>query len=173
MYGYGTLRKMSSWVGNPGRPPYVIPCGSAGLKKKASRTAKQRHCQDICDSYKASDRICSSSLSFDDKCHSVGRSRKAAAESTEINIWTQSFSYSKALKETGLPSLAARREGIVEKFATKLATNASFARCFPAQKPSTYTLRKEKKYKEEHANTERLYNSPIFFYRRMLNNGMK
>ena len=27
------LRKMSSWVGNPGRPPYVIPCGSAGLKK--------------------------------------------------------------------------------------------------------------------------------------------
>ena len=28
------LRKMSSWVGNPGRPPYVIPRGSAGLKKK-------------------------------------------------------------------------------------------------------------------------------------------
>ena len=26
---------MSSWVGNPGRPPYVIPRGSAGLKKKA------------------------------------------------------------------------------------------------------------------------------------------
>ena len=24
---------MSSWVGNPGRPPYVIPCVSAGLKK--------------------------------------------------------------------------------------------------------------------------------------------
>ena len=24
---------MSSWVGNPGRPPYVIPCESAGLKK--------------------------------------------------------------------------------------------------------------------------------------------
>ena len=27
------LRKMSSWIGNPGRPPYVIPRGSAGLKK--------------------------------------------------------------------------------------------------------------------------------------------
>ena len=27
------LRKMSSWVGNLGRPPYVIPRGSAGLKK--------------------------------------------------------------------------------------------------------------------------------------------
>ena len=26
---------MSSWVGNPGRPPYVIPRGSAGLKKMA------------------------------------------------------------------------------------------------------------------------------------------
>ena len=31
------LRKMSSWVGNPGRPPYVIPRGSAGLKKKVWR----------------------------------------------------------------------------------------------------------------------------------------
>ena len=31
------LRKMSSWVGNPGRPPYVIPRGSAGLKKKKTR----------------------------------------------------------------------------------------------------------------------------------------
>ena len=29
------LQKMSSWVGIPGRPPYVIPRGSAGLKKKA------------------------------------------------------------------------------------------------------------------------------------------
>ena len=28
---------MSSWVGNPGRPPYVIPRGSAGLKKKEHR----------------------------------------------------------------------------------------------------------------------------------------
>ena len=28
------LRKISSWVGNPGRPPYVIPRGSAGLKKQ-------------------------------------------------------------------------------------------------------------------------------------------
>ena len=28
------LTKMSSWVGNPCRPSYVIPRGSAGLKKK-------------------------------------------------------------------------------------------------------------------------------------------
>ena len=28
------LWKMSICVGNPGRPPYVIPRGSAGLKKK-------------------------------------------------------------------------------------------------------------------------------------------
>ena len=27
---------MSSWIGNPGRPPYVIPRGSAGLKKEKS-----------------------------------------------------------------------------------------------------------------------------------------
>ena len=28
------LRKLSSWVENPGRHPYVIPRGSAGLKKR-------------------------------------------------------------------------------------------------------------------------------------------
>ena len=28
---------MSSWVGSPGRPPYGIPCGSAGLKKTKYR----------------------------------------------------------------------------------------------------------------------------------------
>ena len=33
------LQKMSSWVGNPGRPPYVISCGSAGLKKKLNGPA--------------------------------------------------------------------------------------------------------------------------------------
>ena len=31
---------MSSWVGNPGRPPYVIPCGSAGLKKNRSHARR-------------------------------------------------------------------------------------------------------------------------------------
>ena len=31
------LRKMSSWVGNPSRPLYVIPRGSAGLKKKGKQ----------------------------------------------------------------------------------------------------------------------------------------
>ena len=29
------LQKMSSWVRNPGRPPYVALCGSAGYSKKA------------------------------------------------------------------------------------------------------------------------------------------
>ena len=33
------LRKMSSWVENPGRPPYVIPRGSAVLKKNAQNNA--------------------------------------------------------------------------------------------------------------------------------------
>ena len=31
------LLKMSSWVGYPGRSPYVIPRGSAGLKKMSMR----------------------------------------------------------------------------------------------------------------------------------------
>ena len=32
---------MSSWVGNLGRPPYVIPCGSAGLKKGETAVTAQ------------------------------------------------------------------------------------------------------------------------------------
>ena len=31
-------------------------------------------------------------------------------------------------------------------------------------------LRREKKYREEFARTERLYNSPVFYMRRILNN---
>ena len=38
------LRKMSSWVGNPGRPPYVIPRGSAGLKKKVNKLRLLHFC---------------------------------------------------------------------------------------------------------------------------------
>ena len=34
------LWKMSSWVGNPGRPPYVIPHGSARLKKMIEFTGQ-------------------------------------------------------------------------------------------------------------------------------------
>ena len=40
---------MSSWVGNPDRPPYVIPRGSAGLKKRNDQrfrlcNGKRRKC---------------------------------------------------------------------------------------------------------------------------------
>ena len=36
------MRKMSSWVGNPGRPPYVRPRRSAGLKKNSDGTLTSR-----------------------------------------------------------------------------------------------------------------------------------
>ena len=38
------LRKMSSWVGNLGRPPYVVHRGSAGLKK---RLLSRKHGNDL------------------------------------------------------------------------------------------------------------------------------
>ena len=34
------VRKMSTWVGNPSRPPYVIPRGSVGLKKNVNIESK-------------------------------------------------------------------------------------------------------------------------------------
>ena len=48
------LRKMSSWVGNPGRPPYVITRGSAGLKKQAWNGCKlRRRIVMLCEVYLA------------------------------------------------------------------------------------------------------------------------
>ena len=35
---------MSSWVGNPGRPPYVIPRGSAGLRKNTKELKLTSKC---------------------------------------------------------------------------------------------------------------------------------
>ena len=35
------LRKMSSWVGNPGRPPYVIPRGVSRIEKKIKSAFKK------------------------------------------------------------------------------------------------------------------------------------
>ena len=85
-------------------------------------------------------------------------------------IYGQKTSYSKTLEASGLPTLAERRKEIMKKFVKKISISKTFERWIPTHRPYSYGLRNELKYQEENAHTERLYNSPIFYIRRLLNN---
>lgn len=62
----------------------------------------------------------------------------------------------------GLQRLGERREEAFKKFALKAATNVRFSDWFPKEAAPQYNLRTELKYKEDHANTNRLYKKPNF-----------
>lgn len=84
-------------------------------------------------------------------------------------IYGYKTSFAKALEASGLVRLSERREEIIEKFATKFSNNARFQRWFPTLPPYRYGLRNTKHYKEFQVNTDRLFKSPLFTFRRMLN----
>ena len=69
---------------------------------------------------------------------------------------------------SGLPTLRVRREEIVKKFATKCANDPVFEHWFPRKSTGRVTRNKET-YLEEQARCERLKNSPIYYFRRILN----
>ena len=77
--------------------------------------------------------------------------------------------YAELLDRPGLPTLAERRLKMVDKFITKAARHQSHKNWFPTKQISGYDLRIEHVYKEKSARTSRLYNSPLYFYRRRLN----
>ena len=81
-------------------------------------------------------------------------------------------SYSCLLNKTGLKTLRLRREEACKNFAKKLLESTRFNYLFPENEyeEEAVVLRKTKKYKEEYAKTNRLYNSPLFYMRRELNN---
>ena len=76
--------------------------------------------------------------------------------------------YDQLLVESGLTTLKARREATVMKFVKKCLDNPIYAGWFPRNQNPT-SERHPKIYKEEFARTDRLYNSPIFHMRRVLN----
>ena len=78
-------------------------------------------------------------------------------------------SYTELLERANIPSLASRRLRMVDKFILKAAAHPSHKHWFPAKQMSGYGLRNELVYKEKKARTSRLYNSPLYFYRRRLN----
>ena len=68
----------------------------------------------------------------------------------------------------GLKTLRERREEIVRKFAFKCASDPVFDRWFP-KKVSQRVTRNKETYLEEPARCERLRNSPLHYFRRILN----
>ena len=85
-------------------------------------------------------------------------------------IYGYKTSYARALESSGLPSLEDRRREIVEKFVLKIKMNPNFGHWIPTHRPYVYNMRNVQRYQEETAHTERLYKSPIFTFRRLLNN---
>ena len=79
------------------------------------------------------------------------------------------FGHKTSYKDT-LPTLEERRKEIIKKFALKLAANQKFDHWLPKHQPYNYKLRNVLRYEEEASHTDRLYRSPIFTFRRLLNN---
>ena len=85
-------------------------------------------------------------------------------------IYGSTKSYRETLEESGLERLSERRLRLVDKFIVKCATSDRFKdRWFPRELFKHADLRNELLYREFYARTDRLYNSPLFFYRRRLN----
>ena len=77
-------------------------------------------------------------------------------------------SYTEILIENNMTTMEERRKKMFCNYANKLVKSERFTKWFPENNCSV-NLRGKKKYKEVHANTNRLYNSPVFAMRRLLN----
>ena len=85
-------------------------------------------------------------------------------------IYGNEISYRTVIRETSIETLADRRSDLIKKFATKTASNPRFASTwFPKNPIGVHDLRRPQIYVEEKCRTNRLYNSPIFKMRRILN----
>ena len=84
-------------------------------------------------------------------------------------IYGFGFNYSELLIKSGLSTLEERRKLAFTNFTKSIALNERYSGWFPLNN-NTVNLRSSKRYVEEFARTERLYNSPLFAMRRELNN---
>ena len=83
-------------------------------------------------------------------------------------IYGYEHSYRSLLQLTGLSSLKDRRDARSDKFAEKCLANPRFSGWFKLTDQARST-RNTLRYKETHARTTRLYNSPLYAMRRRLN----
>ena len=77
--------------------------------------------------------------------------------------------YTTLLERSGLVTLANRRVRLIDKFLQKAINHPLYAHWFPIKNFVHYDLRSERVYEELYARTSRLYNSPLYYYRRRLN----
>ena len=84
-------------------------------------------------------------------------------------IYGTNVSYASVLRETELETLKERRDGALKKFAIKASKNPKYQHWFPLSDPPAHNTRYHKKYQEIKCRTSRMYNSPIYTMRRILN----
>ena len=105
--------------------------------------------------------------------HLLNKTQKDFVESMQMNsfktIYGFKTSYSDALEKSGLERLSVRAAGLSEAFATKTSANPSYSDWFPLKADQGYPLRRPLIYEEEFAAENRLFNSPLYRMRRLLN----
>ena len=79
------------------------------------------------------------------------------------------MSYSELLEKSGLDTLEKRRDMACEAFAVGLCRSERYQEWLPRRETVGVGLRRKRPYKEFEAKTNRLYNSPLYTYRRRLN----
>ena len=116
-------------------------------------------------------------LPIHDYCSCVYNSSLTQAQASALErlqaqalktIYGYEHSYRSLLVMTGLQTLQARRDARSLKFARKSLTNERFTHWFPLH-PVERVTRNPLIYQELHARTKRLYDSPIYHMRRLLN----
>ena len=86
-------------------------------------------------------------------------------------IYGYEHDYETLLQLSGLEKLQERREKTFTKFAKKTSENTKYMHWFP-KNPIARTGRNTLQYKEDKAIGNKLYNSPIYTMRRILNNSI-
>ena len=86
-------------------------------------------------------------------------------------IYSFNYSYADLLSIAGIPRLEERRQAACDSFINSLVQSDRFSHLFPLNEypEEMVNLRRTKKYQELHARTTRLFNSPLYYMRRRLN----
>ena len=105
--------------------------------------------------------------------HFLTKEQSEALERLQSKTLKSIFGYDKSyyecLKLSGLQRLDERRKKFVRKFTMKAASNPRWESWFPLHDTYEHDLRKKLKYREDFASKERLWSSPIYAMRRLMN----
>ena len=85
------------------------------------------------------------------------------------SIYGYKMSYADMRKKAGVTTLRERRTVLADKFAEKAAGNPRFRDWFPLRAGRQGGRRAAEVYQEFAARTDRLHNSPLYYFRRRLN----